>query len=164
MWIHPSCINLVIDHYVIDKGYIMSKRKNNRKALVTAPVTTPVEVVTEVVTPTQPEMITIPVELEVVTPAPTAPVTFTSSLLASAVSGYDIGAINLTSKRITPGTLVSEYRVCNNQRKNVGAVKYYVQGGTYQTDPISGKERFNVAIEIPHSDLYSAKLQLAQLR
>lgn len=74
-----------------------------------------------------------------------------------------IGVPNLRSKRIAPGTPLSEYRVVPNQRKGVRA-RYYVQGGTLRIDPVTRREMFYVCVEIPHTDLYTAKLQLVQLR
>ncbi len=83
--------------------------------------------------------------------------------IAPSATGEVIGSINLTSKRVTPGTALTAYRVVPNQRKNVVA-KYYVQGGSIRVDPVSGRELFNVAVEIPHTDLHSAKVQLVALR
>ena len=132
------------------------KTVNNNKAGVSAkrsPKSAPSAVT--------PEVITIPVEMEVVAPVtPIAPVT---PEVVAPVTGEVIGERNLTSKRITPGTLVSDWRVVPNQRKHVVA-RYYVQGGTLRRDPINGRDMFSVAVEIPHTDLHSARTQLAQLR
>ena len=116
----------------------MSKTKRNQKSTTPAPAPAPAPVV------------------EIQAPAPQAPV-------VQAPVGEVIGEANLTSKRIAPGTALTQWRVVPNQRKDVQA-KYYVQGGTIRRDVVSGREMFLVAVEIPHTDLYAAKVQMVALR
>jgi hypothetical protein len=73
-----------------------------------------------------------------------------------------MGEMDIRSKRVTAGTPIDTYRICNNQRKNVIA-RYYIQGGYTVRDPLNGRDFFKVAVEIPHTDLHTAKLQLVTL-
>jgi hypothetical protein len=84
---------------------------------------------------------------------------------APAPATLQMGVPNLRSSRVTlrMDQIVS-YRIANNQRKDTPA-KYYVQGGMDRVDPLnSARSRFEVAIEIPYTDLYQAKTKLAELR
>lgn len=126
----------------------MSKKRNTNKLIQTK----------SAVVDTTPLMINSPV---VEIPTTTAPVVDTTATTAP-VSGLIMGVPNLTSRRITPGTRIDTYRVCNSQRKTDTA-KYYVQGGSIRIDPESNREMFTVAVEIPHTDLYLAKQQKVQL-
>jgi len=108
---------------------------------------------------------------EVSAPAPAPVVEIPAPVVESAVSapiahpgtmGEDIGVPNLASKRVTPNAEIRSYRVVPNQRKNVIA-RYYVQGGFTRVDPITKREGFVVSVEIPHTDLYTAKLQMVSL-
>jgi len=122
------------------------KARKGSKVSVTPVVDTPVVSVTPVVTP----VVDTPVVTPVVSVTPIKP-----------ASVEDIGVPNLGSKRIGT-TRVDTYRVVPNQRKGVIA-RYYVQGGFTRVDHSTNKDFFVVAVEIPHTDLYTAKLQMVKL-
>jgi hypothetical protein len=68
----------------------------------------------------------------------------------------------VASKRITVGTAVTEYRIVPSQRKSFKG--YFIQGGTFRKAADTGRDMFDVAVEIPHTELVAAKAQLATLR
>lgn len=94
-------------------------------------------------------------------PAPPAP-----APAPAPSAGVEMGVPNLTSRRINPRAVVRTWRIANNQRKGAfsGGAKYYVQGGEIMIDPTNQRERFEVAVEIPFTDLYLAKVELVSRR
>jgi hypothetical protein len=117
---------------------VKGSKKGSDKVIEVTAVTAPAPVVE------------IPAPAPVVDPAP-----------APAPAGIQMGVPNLTSRRINPRAIVRAWRIAPNQRKDVfsAGAKYYVQGGEEMMDPISGRSRFEVAIEIPFVDHYLAKLE-----
>lgn len=100
-------------------------------------------------------------------PAVSAPVPSSAPVTSAGITALlNSGNPNLTSRRIRVGTPLTMYRIANNQRKDSwsGGAKYYVQGGTTMVDPESGRERFEVCVEYPYTDLYLAKTKLVALR
>ena len=77
-------------------------------------------------------------------------------------SGELVMGSPINSKRVTPGAEIKTYRVVPSQRKTDNA-RYYVQGGFNRVDPQTQRDHFVVSVEIPHTDLYTAKLQMVSL-
>ncbi|MGA7240326.1 MAG: hypothetical protein WBY44_31870 [Bryobacteraceae bacterium] len=66
-----------------------------------------------------------------------------------------------TSKRVTPGAKISEWRIAASQRK--GQAGYFLQGGSYELKP-NGRNAFTVGSETFFEDKTAAYAALAAKR
>jgi hypothetical protein len=94
------------------------------------------------------------------TPLPSAPVSRAVRSAPSVIGDHDPNSSRITRDS---SVTIQAYRCVPSQRKNFKG-GYFVQGGEFRYNNLTGKDQFHVVIEIPFTDLYKAQDRLVQER